>query len=253
VVARLILPLQIGERVLGTLNLGHSQPGAFTPEHLPLLSQVAEQMALALERARLLQETQAALEEVEATHRRYLLGEWEEWLGATPDRVWGYHDGPDGLAAAGDAWTPEIERALASGELVITTESARPPGERTDQPTHNALAMPIQLSGQTIGVLDFYDEERIWTEEDKVLVQTLADQVALALENQRLFEQTQRRAQRERLTGEIVSKIRAAGDVQSILETATEELGRTLGVSRALIRLSGPADGPVSGDEDGAG
>jgi GAF domain-containing protein len=64
----------------------------------------------------------------------------------------------------------------------------------------------------------------------------------LALEGQRLFEQIQRRGSRERLTTEVVDKIRAAGDIQSILETATQELGRALGVSRALIRLGDPDD-----------
>jgi GAF domain-containing protein len=105
----------------------------------------------------------------------------------------------------------------------------------------SGLAVPIRLMGQTIGVLDFYDQERNWTRDDQALVEALADQVALALENQRLFEQTQRRAQREHLTGQIVSKIRAASDVQSILETAAEELGRALGVSRAVIRLGNPS------------
>ena len=50
-------------------------------------------------------------------------------------------------------------------------------------------------------------------------------------------------AYRERLTGEIVRKIRAAGDVQRIVETAAQELGQALGVSRAHIRLADPMDG----------
>jgi GAF domain-containing protein len=239
-VSRLLLPLHIQERVIGTLNLASTKPGAFSEQLLPTLNQIADQMALALERSRLLEETQAALTEVEATHRRYLQEEWEDML-TTTKHTWGYLDSPEGLASADQIWTPEIEQAITTGEPATWTA----PQEGDDQAQRNALALPIRLRGQTIGVLDFYHigEERTWTENDKALVQALADQVALTLETQRLFEQTQRRAFRERVTGEITSKIRAAGDVHSILETAAEELGRVLGVSRTLIRLGNPNDG----------
>jgi GAF domain-containing protein len=50
--------LHIGERVIGTFNLGSSQPGAFNEDHLPLLGQVADQMVTAMERTRLFEETQ---------------------------------------------------------------------------------------------------------------------------------------------------------------------------------------------------
>jgi PAS domain S-box-containing protein len=235
--SRALVPLKIGERVIGTLNLASKQPGAFTEAHLPILAQIADQMALALERARLLEQTRTALATVRATHQRYLRGEWEGLLAARPDRVWGYIDGPNGLVVADEVWTPEIEGAIAAGELTAVQERAD--GEKITP--RSGLAVPIRLMGQTIGVLDFYDQERNWTRDDQALVEALADQVALALENQRLFEQTQRRAQREHLTGQIVSKIRAASDVQSILETAAEELGRALGVSRAVIRLGNPS------------
>jgi GAF domain-containing protein len=166
-------------------------------------------------------------------------------LSAQPDRVLGYLDGPDGLTRAEDFWAPEIEQAVETGApSKVTRESDQ---EEVGQQV--ALAVPIQLRGQTIGVLDFYDEDRVWTEQDAELVQALSEQVAQALENARLFEQTQRRAYRERLAGEIVGKIRTASDVSSILETAAQELGRALGVSRALVRL-GPPDNGDARDQD---
>jgi GAF domain-containing protein len=239
IVSRLLLPLRAGERIIGVLNLNSVQPAAYTQEHVTSLSPIADQVALALERVGLLSETQSALAEVDATHRRYLGGEWDAVLAAVPDRVWGYWDGPEGMAPTADVWTPEIERAVAAKELVTVVE----PSDNPNQPAaRSALAIPIRLRGQTIGVLDFYheDETRVWTEDDKALVTALAAQVGLALEGQRLFEQIQRRGSRERLTTEVVDKIRAAGDIQSILETATQELSQALGVSRALIRLGSP-------------
>jgi len=235
IVSRLLIPLQVGAQVVGAIGLASSQPGAFAKEHLPALRPVADQIALALERARLLEETQAALDEAQATYRRYLSQEWEGFLSRVP-RAWGYLDTPTRLVNTEEVWTPEIEQAVATGTTVAW--------EAKGSDSRAALALPIRLGGQTIGVLDFYDERegRVWTEDEKLLVEELADQIALALDNARLFEQTERRAHRERLTAELSGKIHGAGDVRSILATAAEGLGRALGVSRALIRLESPSD-----------
>jgi len=93
-VSRLILPLRLGERVTGALYLASTQPGAFVDEHVSVLQSVAEQLALAQARVRLAQETPLALQQVEATHRRYLLQEWETYLAGM--QAQGYLDGPLG-------------------------------------------------------------------------------------------------------------------------------------------------------------
>jgi len=99
--------------------------------------------------------------------------------------------------------------------------------------------LPIKLRGQAIGSLDLYDanEAREWTAEERALVEALADQAALALENARLFEDTRVRARRERLINEITARVRASMDMQTILQTAAEELSKTLNLSRARIHL----------------
>jgi GAF domain-containing protein len=185
-VSRLLLPLKLGEQVIGTLNMASQQPSAFTQEHLPILSQIADQMTLALQRARLLDYTQRALDEAKAAHRRYLREQWEDMLAASVAPTQGYLAGPHGLTVAGEVWTPEIEQAIATGQLVATDSP-----DEDESSDRSALAIPIQLRGQMIGILDFYDEDHVWTEDDKALVQALADQISLALENARLFQQTQ--------------------------------------------------------------
>ena len=241
-ISRLILPLRIGEQIVGTLNVSGTQPDAFSQEHLPILLQVAGQIALTLERARLLEETRAALAQAEAVYKRYLSQEWQNYLSSS-NRAWGYQDSPTKLVAVEDVWTPEIERAIDEGRTVTWQETGD-----DERSSRSALALPIRLGGQTIGVLDFYQEgqTREWTDDEKALVEALADQIALALDNARLIEQTERRAYREQLTGELASKIHGAGDVRSILAVAAEELGQALGVSRALIRLTPSQDEPPS-------
>jgi len=176
---------------------------------------------------------------VEATHRRYLGEQWKTYLASTAERPIGYVVNPTGLAPASDVWTPEMEQALSIGTPV--TRSA--PLESDQAPARSALAVPIQLHGLPIGVLDFYNEgaERAWSKDERALVEAVADQIALALENARLFEQTQQRARREQLIAEIGSKMRAAPDIESILRTTVHEIRRALGVSHGVIRLSAQA------------
>jgi GAF domain-containing protein len=70
------------------------------------------------------------------------------------------------------------------------------------------------------------------------MVEAVTNQVALALENARLFEESQRRALREHQIYEITSKVRRSPDIATILRTTVEELGRALQTDRALVRLA---------------
>ena len=91
------------------------------------------------------------------------------------------------------------------------------------------MGIPIKLRGETIGIIHLQDEraaERTWAAEEIQTVQSIADQVAQALENARLFEQTVRRADRERKVLEITSKIRSTTDPQAMMQIAIEELQR---------------------------
>jgi GAF domain-containing protein len=69
------------------------------------------------------------------------------------------------------------------------------------------------------------------------LLENTANRLALALENARLLEELQQRAERERQIGSIVSKVRSRADIDSILRTTAEELGRSLGVAEVLVQL----------------
>jgi GAF domain-containing protein len=221
-VSRLVLPLKLGDQVIGTLNLASAQPGTYTEEHVSILQPLIEQMALALERARLLEETRAALAEVEATQRRYLREKWETYLAGAAEAPTGYVDGPAGLVPAEEGGMPA---PVSAG---------------------NVLSVPLKLRGEPIGVLEFYHEDalRAWSEDERALVEALADQAALALENARLLDETQSRAQREQLINEITARIRASMDMETILQTTTEELSKALNLSRARIRLgTGDGDG----------
>jgi GAF domain-containing protein len=112
----------------------------------------------------------------------------------------------------------------------------------TAQPSKNnpsTLAVPVKFRDQVIGIIhiEAADTNRKWTEDEITMVQSISDRAAFALENARLFEETSRRAEQEETIARVTSQIGASTDFNRILRTTIEELGRTLGTSRAFIQL----------------
>lgn len=229
------LPLQVGGRTIGALDMQSVKVEVFDNEDVAVLSTLADQVAIAIENARLFQQSQEALAEAEQAQRRYLQQAWQGFLQQRPDTRFEYT--LEGVPSALDVELPITKQAVRQGELVAVSEVVAD-GDN-DAVARAALSVPIKLRGQVIGVLDLHeaDEARIWTEHEIALAQAVADQMAQALEAARLFEQTQERAQREQLVSQITTHMRAAPNVGDILRVASEELGRALGVTRSVVRL----------------
>ena len=132
---------------------------------------------------------------------------------------------------------PEVKMVFESGRPVTRSGVQ----DSSNKITFSTLAVPILLRGEVIGVIHLQENEEtnsVWSENELLTVQTLADQLA------RLFEQTIRRADRERRILEITSRIRSTNDPQQMLEITLEELKRHLGASQAQIVINVP--GPLS-------
>ncbi|MCC6569904.1 MAG: hypothetical protein IT315_11775 [Anaerolineales bacterium] len=78
-------------------------------------------------------------------------------------------------------------------------------------------------------------KDRAWTQDEINLIQAVTDRLAVALENARLFEETTRRAERERLVSEITGKIRSVNDPQTMIQMAADELRNILGTNRVQV------------------
>jgi len=106
------------------------------------------------------------------------------------------------------------------------------------------LAVPLKVRDQVLGVVNLRKTapDKTWTEEENALIETLTEQLAVALESARLYQDTQRRAAQERLVGEVTGRIRESLDMETVLKTAAQELRRVLGVPELNIRLAAPAE-----------
>lgn len=104
--------------------------------------------------------------------------------------------------------------------------------------TKAEIAVPILFGSQLLGVLDVQHHipGRL-LEEDMAILQGIASQLAIALQNARLYEQAQSRARREATLNTIGQKIQNATTIETVLQIAVQELGQNLGVPRAVVEI----------------
>lgn len=228
--SEMALPLVARGHILGALDVQSMEQAAFDDEDVAVLQTLVDQIAIALDNARLLEESRNVLREVQRTQAQYTVQAWRRRQARQPARAIEYTR--PGVPPLGDQPLLEVDRVAATGETFVTTGDG-------DGQTQASLVVPLKLHGQTIGVLGFQETEpgRVWTTDEVALTEVIADEIAQVLESARLFEDTQRRAWRERAAGQITAQIRASVSVEDILQTAAGELGRALGVSRAIVRL----------------
>jgi GAF domain-containing protein len=216
--SEMALPLKVQDQVIGVLDVQSTQAQAFTQEDVEILQILADQIALAIKNAQLLQESQQALQNMEALYGQQARQSWrmhQEILAYSYNRV---------------RIEPVPVRQLSEFEQ----------NERT-------LSLPITFREQVLGhiYLKREEEQEPWSQEDIILADQAVSQIALALENARLLQEAQRLASREQQINLISTKVRSSTHAETILQNTIRELGRTLGTSRTFIQL-----GSLSEEED---
>jgi GAF domain-containing protein len=201
--SEIALPLVVGDRVLGALDVQSTKPGAFGPAEVDTLQAMANQVAIAFENARLFQGSRRSLENLQAVQRQYVLKSWQPLTGSE-----------------------NLEYRMGDDDAATNSRE---------------MDVPMSLRDQIIGAISLGSESE-WTEDQRTLVEAVASQAALALENARLVESTQATAQRERLLGEITSKVWSSPTLDGILRVAAGELGAAMGADLAEIEVRMDAD-----------
>jgi GAF domain-containing protein len=251
------LPLIAGERVLGTLNFASREPAAYSTQDTTLLEQIAGQVAVALENLRLAQAQQRSLRELESLTRQLTGQGWAEQLQQLSEQVKVKQYTQSGIGNQLPTALPEVDLAMKTQQPVAWTQTDN---QSVPTPYRATLATPIILRGEVLGALQVGEASqlRTWSDDDIDFIQAVADQVALALDNARLIQEAERRAQREQLISEISRKMLAANDMRGIIQAAGDELGHALHVSRTEVKIGTESAEPAApaapnGHADGQG
>lgn len=198
--SEIALPLRIGANIFGALDVQSTETNAFSQEDISILSILADQVGIAIQNARSYQKTQEALEQAEVASAQASNQQWRQFL--TQQSAEGYYfDGVD-------------------------TKSLQP----SDKSYANSLSVPLILRGTRIGTLKLNtaNPDRKWTDDEIDMARATAERASIALENARLLQESQKRAVKERAIGQISAKIGSSSNLESILQTAIQELGNTL-------------------------
>lgn len=232
--SEMALPIIAGGQTLGVLDIQSEEPNAFTEGDIPTLQVLADQLAIALQNARLLERTQQALEAAQRAYAERSKEGWQEFLSRT------FHMGYVGYAhgeikpSKTPLHQPEALQAIQTGKLALSEDK-------------KTLAVPILIRNQVIGVVRLVKapDAPDWTEDEMTDVSRLANQIGAALESARLYQDTQRRAELERAMTYVTSRIGAEPEVDTILRATVESLGILLEdceVSVKILSSDTPAD-----------
>ncbi len=237
--SEMALPLRARGRVLGALDVQSVESAAFGEEDVALLQTLADQVALAISNSRLFEQVETSLETERRAFGELVKRGWSDLLRGRSELA-GRFD-PQELIRA-EQWRPAMKQASEEGHVVVDP----------DRP--ETLAVPIRVRGEAIGVLDAHRPVGggEWTAPEIAVLETMAEQLGMALESARLYQDTRRRALREQTLSEMTSRFTRALDIDTLLRSAVREFGQLSQVTEASIHINPPEDVPVvDADEDG--
>lgn len=227
--------------LIGVLDVQKGQQSTFSKSEVSALALAAEEIGkrineveIIADMRRVVREQQASLErlqiqlqEIQQRERRSLSDTWGQYIQGRGAEAIGFNldaGSAFNLVAASDL--PEtIYSTLKNGKLYIETVG-----------TERVINVPINFRNTTLGAMSFsIPADQAVTERQIEMARVVAERLALALENTRLFEQSQSQALRERKASEIGNILIGSTDVRAVLNLAAEQFNEALGAVHTQI------------------
>jgi GAF domain-containing protein/DNA-binding LacI/PurR family transcriptional regulator len=277
------VPMMIGPRVIGVVTVqSYTTPRQYNEHHRDLLTAITSQAAIAVENARLLEQARVHADELTVINE---IGQTltarlsvDEVLRDVHQAASRLLDATNFYVAFYDADEQEIvfpfdttasddtkpvsmpaDRGLTgyvirNRKSVLIKENlperlAEIGIELLGKPALSWLGVPIILGEQVLGMMSVqsYTTAHAYDEHDLELLTALASQMAIALQNARMFEEAGARARQERVIREISDQMQRAADMEALMRITAEELNRALGGSRTYVRLHPETQQPGNG------
>ncbi len=217
--SEIALPIKIGERVLGALDIQSTEPEAFTQADIQSFQMIANQLAVALERIRLINELQQTVEDLESGYRSETRRSWRNFIrSARQIRGFRYQPGQKRI------------------EPIVTTTAHDTPS------SPQSIQIPLHSRGEAIGMLQVQFKGGQPTPEIQRLIRTTAERLGSALETARLLEELQLRAEREHLIGDLSTQVRSTTDIENILRITAQQIRQKLGLREVVVQILPPEE-----------
>lgn len=234
--SEMALPLKADNNVIGVLDIQSEEPQAFTEEDIAIMQTLADQLATAIERTRLLQQVERSLKEMESAYGQYTQENWKRLVDSTQSGNKGYRF--DNIRVESINAFPELgEETFETGTTTFSSDDRQ-----------SIVAIPIKLRGQTIGVISMKLKED-YAEDTVSTIELASERLASALESARLYEEARLRADREQSISRVTTAISSSTMYEDILQTTVREIGATLKDAEVSIHIISHADGQKTGDE----
>ncbi len=204
--SELALPLNIGNQVIGAISIQSTETDAFDEDDITVLQSIADSLAIALENARLFQQFEKSLREIQQLNRQYMTDSWQN--------IWAEDEEED----------LSLEMGAVPSDLDV-----------------NEFDIPITIRGeQVIGKITLATEQSDFSSEEKEFIEAISNQTALALESARLLEEANKRVEQERAIREITTEFSRTLDFESLLQSIVKELGKIPLVKETSIHINPP-------------
>ncbi len=215
--SQVTLPLVVRARVIGVLDLLATSPQPVSQNDVEILQLVADQLAAAIESVRQASESRATVQQLESVTSEGTRVAWQQYL---KNNSMAYRFTPAGvhpIPPVGPADTQDVGMA-------------------------GSPSIPLLLRGQRIGSISLRTRGGPLAPTERDLLEKVAAQVALALENVRLLEETRQRAAQEQVISEISARFSRSLDVDALLQAAVREFAALPDVAEATVMLKPTED-----------
>lgn len=223
--SEMALPLLVEGEAMGVLDVQSTEASAFTDEDISTLQLMADQLTVALNNARTLEAMESTLAELRELQVDYSRRGWARVTQRMRPQAYEY----DRVETTPVPPLP-VPSDLAEGKVPhkIIMDGGEP-----------VVMEALQVGEQVLGYLGLSDPQRDWSEEELALVRSVGEQVALALDNARLFEDTQRNERQQYL---ISSVLQVASNPDLAAEEVLENIARILaqGLDLAVVIFTFP-------------
>ena len=271
--SEVVIPLKIEGRVLGVLDVQSDQAEAFHPNDLLILEALADAIARAVEGARLYNNLKRRADQLtlitevskrvstsldlrtlmgnvaNLIHERFGYPHVQLFTVHHNRRLIGYQAGSgkrsknlaDYMLSLDDAqgiipWVAREGRTVLAND--VKKDKRYRPSPLPPQNINSEICVPLIYREQVVGVLDIQSDRRnAFTEDDRVIFEAVADNIATAIHNANLYRSEQWRRQVGESLREVAGLISENVGVDDVLEAILSELDRNLPVDISAIWL----------------